>query len=100
MEEIKGILRHKTFGLVNVNDIMKRAPIFGPRLTDDDKTVCYKVRYKRRLVAQNYSYRDTVSIVTKAHTVHQFNQRPAFSTAAFLADNTYHKQDVTKAHTQ
>lgn len=100
MEEVKGLLRHEPFGWDNVNNVIMRSRIFGPIFFEIDKTVRYNVRYKERLVAQIHGYRDTVTIVTRTHIVHQFSQRLVLSTAALLTDNSYHEQNVAKAHTQ
>lgn len=69
MEEVECLLKNSTFKLVDVDDIIEGTRIFGSRLIVTVKSVNSGVRYKVRLLAQNYGDRDAATIATKAPTV-------------------------------
>lgn len=72
--EIQRLVTDEMFGLVNLYEIAKDTTVFGLQLLDHAEQVNSRVRFKSRLVAQNYGDRKADYLLIKTLTVKCFTQ--------------------------
>lgn len=99
-EELQGLLKNGTFEVMSEENIPIGTRVFGSKFVDQVKQAITGVRYKSRLVAQNYGDKDAATIATKAPTIQRFAQRLVLSIAASMPDKRTYTRDITQAYIQ
>lgn len=75
-DEIERLIRNGMFRVEIKNEVQERTRIFETRWVHEIQEANSEVRYKSRLVAQNYGYDDAATIARKATTVRWFSHWP------------------------